>query len=81
MLYTVGKTALYERYFEEQEKPRKAIGGAVWYSRDAAEKYLEDTGQKKKFTVYGVLADWNDTEYTGEVYRSLKIEADLVKLD
>jgi len=81
MLYTVGKTKEYERYFREQGTPKKAVGGSVWYSRESAERYLHEAGLDKDFSIYGVKAKWEDTEYTGQPFRNLKIEAELVRLE
>jgi len=80
MLYTVGETEKYEQYIKEQGTISKAVGGSVWSSKEAAQKYLKERGLLGKFTVYGIDAGWNDTEYTGNPWRDLKIVAKIIEL-
>lgn len=80
MIYTLGLTAAYEKYFEEQECPRKGVGGSVWRTQEEAEEHL---GNSHVLKVYGVKADWDkDTAGAkdGDPWRSLIRDADLIKL-
>jgi len=60
MIYTVGHTASYEQYFQEQTTPKKLgrtddyPGGSVWMTKEAAQKHCN-----KEYSVYGVIADWH----------------------
>jgi len=64
MIYTIGHTESYEKYFKEQEVPRKLgkakdyIGGSVWETFEEAKQNCP-----VNYSVYGVKADWKkDTE-------------------
>lgn len=83
MIYTVGKTEVYEDYMAKDKNPEKAKGGSVWRTRDDARGYLLESKQDKTFSVYGVEADWEkDTEPTLEgKWRALTRKARLVKLE
>lgn len=77
MIFTVGKTEMYERWFQAADMVHKSIGGSVWRSQQEAEDYLERTGLSGSFTVYAVEADWEtdtteDPDCTdGETWRAL----------
>ena len=83
MIYTVGNTKDYTRYFLEQGTPKKKgktpsfVGGSVWPTKEEAQKFCPID-----FSVYGVNADWEkDTEpdITG-LWNNLLIDAELVQL-
>ena len=86
MIYTIGKTDLYERYFAEQPRaPKKAgrkgtyPGGSVWESREIAQSHCPD-----EFSVYGVMAVWGEQtapSLGGGDQHDLLVDADLVKLE
>jgi len=72
MIYTIGRTELYEITFEEstdQDPPTKIglkngasvhedyKGGVVWKTKKEAEEAAEE--KQRDYSVYGVLADWN----------------------
>jgi hypothetical protein len=84
MIFTLGHTESYERYFVEQGTPQKMgsedptrVPGSVWRTREEAEEV-----RPQGYSVYGVLADWE----TGTVpvpistHRNLLVSSDLVKL-
>jgi hypothetical protein len=77
MIYTVGNSESYLKYFSEQVHPMKAVGGSVWKTFDEAKKYApENSG----FSVFGVLADWDrDTKpsLSGD-WHDLLINSELV---
>lgn len=77
MIYTVGNTENYERFFSEQRNPRKAIGGSVWQTKEEAAKHIGWT-----HSVFGVDADWEkDTIKKGDhSWNDLLIEANLIRL-
>lgn len=89
MIYTIGKTSLYEKYFEEQDSPQKLgrgidpynnsyyCGGSVWKTREEAQANCPED-----YSVYGVIADWEiDTaESEGNSWRDLLKTSLLVKL-
>jgi len=86
MIYTVGHTESYLKYFQEQEHPKKKgrdgsyRGGSVWKTYQEAKCYAPvDSG----YSVFGVLADWDfDTEESPEGdWQNLIINAELVRLD
>ena len=86
MIYTVGKTEVYEDYMAKDKNPEKAKGGSVWRTKDDARGYLFSTKQDKTFSVYGIEADWEkDTEAVqGDpppTWRALTKSAKLVKLE
>lgn len=85
MIYTIGHTESYLRYFAEQYpqpvqklgKTNDYPGGSVW------ETYKEARANcPKDHSVFGVLADWEkDTEINeSENYRNLIKTSDLAKL-
>jgi hypothetical protein len=74
MIYTIGKTELYEQYFKERRTVKKQgrtkdyPGGSVWQTREEAEKCCS-----KGYSVYGVEADWErDTTYSDAVIDDMK---------
>jgi ribulose kinase len=77
MIYTVGNSESYLRYFAEQSHPMKGIGGSVWKTFEEAEKYAP---QNSGFSVFGVLADWiRDTKPNiSEPWHDLLINAELI---
>jgi len=83
MIYTIGYTKSYLKYFEEQETPKKMgrtkdyPGGSVWKTKKEAQQNC-----KEGYSVFGVLADWNkDTEPNeNESFNNLLIDAELVQL-
>jgi len=84
MIFTIGKTEYYERYFREQDCPRKLgktndyEGGSVWKTREEAQKFCPEG-----YSVYGVEADWGkDTEpnENGD-YHNLLVTSPLVRLE
>lgn len=93
MIYTIGHTENYERYFKEQGTPQKLgktddyfseeypdgkyPGGSVWKTREEAQK-----GCHPDYSVYGVDADWDTQTYNnpGESFHSLLVTANLIKL-
>ena len=84
MIYTIGHTESYHRYFEEQGTPSKKgrtedySGGSVWKTIEDAEKHCP-----KGYSVFGMIADWDkDTEPSKDGdWNDLLIDADLVKLE
>lgn len=88
MIYTIGNTLSYEKYFANPEYwketgvPQKAIGGSVWKTKDEVLEYLSIGYHGADFTIYGVSADWEkDTENTGKPWNNLLRDADLIILD
>lgn len=79
MIYTIGNTENYEKFFQQQAYPRKAIGGSVWKTFDEA-KFC--CGRGDLYSVYGVEADWEkDTIKKGDhSWNDLLINAVLVKI-
>lgn len=85
MIYTLGHKESYERYFEEQDVPKKKgrdqadgyPGGSVWRTRAEAQRHCPED-----FRVYGVLADWEtETAATpGIEWNDLLRDAELVRL-
>lgn len=80
MIYTVGRSDIYEEYIARDRYPRKAAGGSVWKNRNEAEEFAGNG-----FNTYGVLARWGqDTEPVDELganWHALKKAAELVKLE
>ena len=83
MIYTIGKTCLYQQFFIEQGTPQKKgrtkdySGGSVWATYEDAKQFLP-----RGYSVYGVLAEWDkDTIWEEGVGASLLIDADLVQLE
>lgn len=87
MIYTIGHTESYERYFKEQEAdegyPKKIgrnteyPGGSVWKTFDNALRHCPNG-----YSVYGVLANWEkDTKPSNEGdWHDLLVDSTLVKL-
>lgn len=90
MIFTIGKTELYEEYFRTIPNLEKAKGGSVWEAREEAQQFANrhrDAGGAVVYSVYGVEADWDkDTEQGfnddgAECYfRPLNRDARLVRL-
>ena len=82
MVYTVGKTEVYEDYIAKDSNPEKAKGGSVWRTKDDARNYLLGTSQDKTFSIYGIEADWEkDTEAVlGSPWRALTRKARIVRI-
>ena len=79
MIFTVGETETYESYFEEQDQPKKGVGGSVWRTRAEVEEYLA-SHKPHGFSVYGVQAVWGrDTRETGFSWQELLIASPLVR--
>lgn len=66
MIYTLGKTEAYERYFRDNYPvptyklgrrllPKKYPGGSVWQTREDAQRFADIN---PGFSVYTVDADW-----------------------
>ena len=86
MIYTIGHTESYLRYFAEQSTPQKKglcdgyFGGSVWQTYDEAKRHaLLDIG----FSVFGIMADWEtETSPTKDGdWHDLLVDADLVILE
>ncbi len=93
MLYTIGRTELYEKTFEEstdQHPPTKIglnteanvnenyRGGVVWKTEEEARQAAQE--QDEDYSVYGVLAEWDvDVRKTGSKNRLLH-DSELIKL-
>lgn len=94
MIYTVGHTKSYLKYFDEfKNSPEKFLkmgrrnnyqgkyypGGCVFKTQNDAKNYL-DKNNLNTYSIFGVLADWeNDTEPDiNEGYHSLLIDSQLV---
>lgn len=91
MLYTIGNTFYYEKYFQEQGTPMKLgkgifndkeyNGGSIWLSIRDAVDYL-DSQSMKDYSVYGIDCNIEDTEEVpGQSFRNLLKTSRLVKLD
>ena len=84
MIFTVGRTAGYERYLDSPDGVKKGIGGSVWRFYKDAYCYLEATNQLAEYTVYAVDADWfKDTEEvkgSSDSIRALTKEAKLYRV-
>lgn len=84
LVFTLGNTENYER-FKEQERPQKcgkrlfSQGGSVWKDYQEA----REVGRLVGFSVYAVLADWQqDTlPIEGKLWRELRWDSDLFKLE
>ena len=92
MIFTVGRTDVYEPYLRDDPDAAKLgrgqdhegnyyAGGAVWKTRDAAQIYLDKTGLKNVFSIYGVMVDWEtQTEpEPGQEWHRLLVTSKLVK--
>ena len=93
MIYTIGHTESYHRYFREQRTPKKLgrcidegkiyIGGTVWETEAEARRYCP-----KNYSVFGVIAKWgkdtyfvnNQEDYPGSAH-ALLVTSSLVRLD
>lgn len=86
MIFTVGHTISYQEYFNNPKYwnngvPQKAKGGSVWKTKDEVLEYLSIGYHGEEFSIYGVLADWEqDTENTGKSWNNLLRDADLIRL-
>lgn len=84
MIYTIGNTKNYTKFFIEQGTPQKAgrtsdyPGGSVWKTPEEALKHCPEN-----FSVYGVDAIWETDTVPNENgdWHDLLIDADLVKVD
>ena len=86
MIYTVGNTESYEKYFKEQKYPKKKgkdfesgyEGGSVWKTESEARKHCSSG-----YSVYGVEAEWEkDTEsIDNQEWNNLMIDSLLIKLE
>ena len=90
MIFTLGHTESYERYFREQGTPKKLgrnksyEGGTVWETQAEAQKYV-NICCPDGYSVYGVEADWDkdtiiDIILYADKTRSLKRTSKLVKV-
>jgi len=84
MIYTIGRTELYEVTFANatEECPPKKIGstfeyegGIVWQTKEEAQQAANH--QDEDYSVYGVLADWEEDVENGHLTR----DAELVKIE
>lgn len=84
MIYTIGKTDVYEISFAKatEEHPPKKVGsnpdsgykgGTVWQTENEALRAANQ--QPGDYSVYGVLADWEEDVQNGHLTR----DAELVK--
>jgi len=83
MIYTLGLTESYERYFKEQSEPHKAVGGSVWRTEAEVEAFKRRRPLwLSDYSIYGVEADWErDTKpVEGASWHELTRDAKLVKL-
>ena len=83
IIYTIGHTESYLKYFEEQGTPEKkgrdssCPGGSVWETREEAEKHCQEG-----YSVFGVFADWEkETVPTKKGWNDLLVDAPLIKID
>lgn len=81
MIYTIGKTKIYEDYMERDPlTASKGVTGSVWETFVQAKMYRDR--QASGWSVYGVEADWlKDTKDIGEDFRSLTKDCKLVAVD
>lgn len=86
MIYTIGKTALYEISFAKatEANPPKKVGrnsesgykgGSVWQTEEEARQVANH--HSEDYTVYGVLADWEEDVEDGHLTR----DAEIVKIE
>jgi len=83
LVFTVGHTVSYERYFSEQDTPKKLgrtnsyEGGSVWQTEVDAQKHCP-----RGYSVYGVKARWGlDTAPSADGdWHDLLVTSDLIKL-
>ena len=93
MIYTIGRTELYEKTFQEstdQDPPTKIglkteadvskgyKGGVVWKTKKEAWKVAQE--QDENYSVYGVLAEWNTDVKKIEGKNRLLYDSELVKI-
>lgn len=81
MIYTVGKTSIYEKSLDSNPKLDKLKGGSVWKTINDVEKYLEESNAKG-YSIYGIEADWNKDTYKEDhgFFRSLNRDARIIRL-
>lgn len=88
MIFTVGRTSVYEPYLRDDPEAGKLgqgkdyAGGSVWETREAAQAYLDKMKLQNEFSIYCVLADWEtQTESEpGQEWHRLLVTSKLVKL-
>jgi hypothetical protein len=83
MIYTIGKTDLYEEYINSDPDAAKGRSGMVWETLDSTKEYMESSSVAyRSFGIYMVDADWDsDTEIVdGESWRVLNKSAKLIKI-
>ena len=62
LVYTLGRTSVYDPYIVSDPNAGKRKGGSVWRTREDAETYRW-AYQLSDFSVYGVAAEWGvDTQ-------------------
>ena len=84
MIYTIGHTESYNRYFREQDKPMKKgcsegyAGGSVWRSQNEALRNCPDG-----YSVFAVAADWDKDTIPSKDgdWHDLLVDALLIKLN
>lgn len=84
MIYTIGRTDLYDKYFQELDVVEKAVGGSVFQTFQEAKNYLDTEDNLMLYSIYLVEADWDkDTQiiYEDVTWRSLIRPARLTKLE
>jgi len=86
IIYTIGFTLDYERYFLSQDRVIKQgrtndyPGGGVWQTFEEAKAHCD---KNEGFSVYGVIANWDDTAESkdGGGMRHLLRDSKLIKLE
>ena len=93
MIYTIGRTELYEMTFQEssdQDPPTKIglktdvdvnggyEGGIVWKTKDEARRAAQE--QEEDYSIYGVLAEWETDVKEIEGKNRLLHDSELTKL-
>lgn len=93
MIYTIGRTELYEMTFQEstdQDPPTKIglkteadvnedyRGGVVWKTKEEALRAAKE--QDKDYSVYGVTAEWDADVKEIEGKNRLLYDSELVKI-
>lgn len=92
MIYTIGDKEIYDNlklpckklgkkdYLESCNGPYQ--GGSVFKTYQEAKNYLISYPSKYVYDVYGVEAEWNDTENnTNHPYNNLLVDSNIVFLD
>lgn len=82
LIYTLGRTSIYEVYFDYAASPAKAAGGSVWQTLDDVRAYLAKH-PLPFFSIYGVQAEWGkDTrpDSAGGDYHELLVARPLKRL-